>query len=77
MIKNSPIRIYNSFKKKNKTLIFILFRYELNQHKKIHHGNNTNNNLNLPRIQLNCSLCPYKTYSQDILDDHMDSQHRG
>jgi hypothetical protein len=22
-------------------------------------------------------LCTYKTFSQDILDDHMDSQHRG
>ncbi|CAF4524850.1 unnamed protein product [Rotaria sp. Silwood1] len=54
--------------------------HELNQHKKIHHGmntnNNPNNNFNTPRIQLSCSLCTYKTFSQDILDDHMDSQHR-
>jgi hypothetical protein len=51
--------------------------YELNQHKKVHHGMNNNNNFNTPRIQLSCSLCTYKTFSQDILDDHMDSQHRG
>ncbi|CAF3408954.1 unnamed protein product [Rotaria socialis] len=51
--------------------------HELTQHKKLHHAmNNTNNNFNTPRVQLSCSLCTYKTFSQDILDDHMDSQHR-
>jgi len=41
-------------------------------------NNNTNtNNFNTPRVQLSCSLCTYKTFSQDILDDHMDSQHKG
>jgi hypothetical protein len=39
--------------------------------------NNNNNFNNTPRVQLSCSLCTYKTFSQDILDDHMDSQHRG
>ena len=48
----------------------------------MHHGlnnnnNNNNNHFNTPRVQLSCSLCTYKTFSQDILDDHMDSQHRG
>ncbi len=63
----------------SKFLSFRLFRYELNQHKKMQHGvnNNNNNNFNTPRVQLSCSLCTYKTFSQDILDDHMDSQHRG
>lgn len=59
--------------------------HELSQHKKLHHTNNNNNsnnsnttanNLNIQRIQLNCSLCTFKTFSQDILDDHMDSEHR-
>ncbi|CAF0798444.1 unnamed protein product [Adineta steineri] len=53
--------------------------HELSQHKKMHHGLNNNNNNsfnNTPRVQLSCSLCTYKTFSQDILDDHMDSQHR-
>ena len=57
------------------------FRIELSQHKKTHHGTNSNaiddNSFNTPRVQLSCSLCTYKTFSQDILDDHMDSQHRG
>lgn len=46
----------------------------------MHHGinnANTTNTFNAQRIQLSCSLCTYKTFSQDILDDHMDSQHRG
>lgn len=53
--------------------------YELNQHKKMQHGMNnpTNNTFNTSRIQLTCTLCTFKTFSQDILDDHMDSQHRG
>jgi len=55
-------------------LRYILFRHELNQHKKLHHANNT---INIQRVQLNCSLCTFKTFSQDVLDDHMDSQHRG
>ena len=38
---------------------------------------NSNTDYNMPRVQLSCSLCTYKTFSQDILDDHMDSQHRG
>jgi hypothetical protein len=53
------------------------FRQELNQHKKTQHGNNHSHHLHVPRIQLSCLLCSYKTFSQDILDDHMDSQHRG
>ena len=40
------------------------------------HGINSND-YHVPRVQLSCSLCTYKTFSQDILDDHMDSQHRG
>ncbi len=39
--------------------------------------NNNKNFNNTPRVQLSCALCTYKTFSQDILDDHMDSQHRG
>jgi protein-arginine kinase activator protein McsA len=60
---------------KNFNFLFYLFRHELNQHKKLHHANNQH--FNVQRIQLNCSLCTFKTFSQDILDDHMDSQHRG
>lgn len=58
---------------------FVIISHELSQHKKIHHGlnNNGSTDYNIPRVQLSCSLCTYKTFSQDILDDHMDSQHRG
>ncbi|CAF0782096.1 unnamed protein product [Rotaria sordida] len=50
--------------------------HELNQHKKIHHENTNNNSFNVPRVQLTCALCTYKTFSQNMLDDHMNSQHR-
>ena len=54
--------------------MFYWFRRELNEHKKLHHANSR---MNTPRVQLSSPLKTSETPSQNVLDEHVDSQQHG